>query len=183
MPSTAPSLKAYALWLTPSPAERPALDSLIHSLSTHEPLSSPFPAHITLLHPLSLEIPLPALIARLEQTVASTPPLKLELQPAQSGDKYYQCVLSAVKPHNGLASLRTACEQEFGIHDLPPYFPHLSLLYGDLSSERRDEIAAMVKKEYDLPTRVAVQEVQIARCVGTAAEWEVVASVPLKKEG
>ena len=61
------------------------------------------------------------------------------------------------------------------------YFPHLSLLYGDLDKERRDELAKKVNEEMDLRGNVEVEEIAVVDCTGTADQWKTVATVSLSQ--
>ncbi|WVQ94561.1 hypothetical protein IAU59_001641 [Kwoniella sp. CBS 9459] len=184
--SGAPPLNAYALWLVPSLEEQSdRLQSLINELASLESASPTFDPHITLLHPIDISIPLPeiheTLRAAIESASGTAGGLKdftVQLSPAQSGSKYYQSVLAPVKPESKLLALRRECETAFGLKDLPDYFPHLSLLYGELSKERRDEIAKVGNEQGELD-KVEVDMVAIVRCVGTPEDWEVVGTEKL----
>ena len=111
--------------------------------------------------------------------------LELHLEPAQKGDKYFQSVLSPVKPTDDLLDLRRKCQEEWGEEE-KVYFPHLSLFYGDFTPERRDQIALEANKTKDfdiddergkLLDRVKVEEIVIVDTEGRADQWRVVGSV------
>lgn len=66
--------------------------------------------------------------------------------------------------------------------ELPKYFPHLSLLYGDLSKERRDQLAGEAQRrfeEQELRREVRVGAVVVVDCAGTVGDWKVVGRVDL----
>lgn len=82
-----------------------------------------------------------------------------------------------MSPSPELLALRNACADAW--NETRPYFPHISLKYGDVSPVRREEIAEMARK-VSLPKEVIVKGISIVRCVGTADEWEVVDFVPFR---
>ncbi|OCF43404.1 hypothetical protein I317_02703 [Kwoniella heveanensis CBS 569] len=185
--SGAPPLNAYALWLVPSLEEQSdRLQTLINELASLESASPTFEPHITLLHPIDLSVPLPEVHKTLRAAIDATSSKEngglkdftVQLTPAQSGSKYYQSVLAPVKPESKLLTLRKECEKAFRLKDLPEYFPHLSLLYGELSGRRRDEIADVANRQGELD-KVEVDVVAIVRCVGTPEDWEVVGTEKL----
>jgi hypothetical protein len=105
--------------------------------------------------------------------------LSLSLKPAQAGTHYYQSVLAPVAPDEALSRLRGACEKQFKWQGQGTYFPHLSLLYGDLDKERRDELAMKVNQEMSLSDSVDIGDIAVVDCTGTATQWKTVATVSL----
>lgn len=108
--------------------------------------------------------------------------LSLSLRPAQAGTHYYQSVLAPVSPDEALSRLREACEKAFKWEGKGVYFPHLSLLYGDLDKERRDELAQKVNEEMTLVGKVEIEEIAVVDCTGTTDQWKTVATVSLSLE-
>jgi 2'-5' RNA ligase len=84
-----------------------------------------------------------------------------------------------ISPEDDLSTLRQAIESAFEWKSEKPYFPHLSLLYGDLSKERRDELAGKVNEGMALPTSTEIKEIAIVDCTGTADQWRTVGTVKL----
>lgn len=101
--------------------------------------------------------------------------LSLRVKGSEAGSTYYQCVLAAIEFSPALLQLREGCENTWGKIE-KPYYPHLSLLYGDLGRDRREELAGSVQ---GLPASVQIREIAVVRCVGTAEDWTVEASVPV----
>jgi len=96
--------------------------------------------------------------------------------PAQAGETYYQSVLAPIQLNEALLALRKSCEEEFGFDMPSSYIPHLSLLYGDLSRETRNDIAGRVNSQSNpLPRTVNLGEVVVVHVRGTAEEWKMVA--------
>ena len=105
--------------------------------------------------------------------------LSLSLQPAQAGTHYYQSVLAPVSPDGPLSRLREVCEKAFKLQGKGVYFPHLSLLYGDLDNGRRNELAQKVNEEMTLASNVEIEEIAVVDCTGTTDQWKTVATVSL----
>ncbi|WWD16852.1 hypothetical protein CI109_101284 [Kwoniella shandongensis] len=174
------NLSGYALWIVPSESQTPSYQSLISHLASLEPSSPSFNPHITLLHPIPLSTPLDEIHSTLRQAIdrastksGSMTDKPLTLGKAQSGEKYYQSVLAPVEPTPSLLALREEVQSAFRLTGLKEYFPHLSLLYGDLTKERRDELA-LIANEKGFEKEVEVKEVVIVRSVGSAEEWKTV---------
>jgi 2'-5' RNA ligase len=156
---------------------------VIGQLTKHETTSPTFSPHITLLHPISKSIYVDEIASLLSQCVKEAAlrdnKLSLSLQPAQAGTHYYQSVLAPVSPDEALSRLREACEKAFKWEGKGVYFPHLSLLYGDLDKQRRDELAQKVNGEMTLEGNVEIEEIAVVDCTGTADQWKTVATVSL----
>ncbi|WOO82776.1 uncharacterized protein LOC62_04G006262 [Vanrija pseudolonga] len=185
------ALEGHCLWLVPTADEVTRLQSLIDTLASQEASAPTFHPHITLLHPLGKESTSPpqAITSTLEAAVAqfnkargATGPIKLTLDKPVAGEKYFQSVLTPVDESGdksvALRQLRTAVEDAF---DERPavFYPHLSLLYGDLSHERRLELVAEAEKQLEFPREVVVEDAVVVDINGTAPEWKIVARVKL----
>lgn len=167
---------------------------MVQHLTTLETTSPKFDPHITLLHPLPEQIASPSVIERLKRAVKPEKGdgegdwmnWEVEVQRAQSGQKYYQSVLTPITPSPPLTRLReTSAEAlEIDVSSLPEYFPHLSLLYGDLTTERRDELAREAQGELDKAglragSSVMIGEIWLVDCAGVVGDWKVLGKVEL----
>lgn len=72
-----------------------------------------------------------------------------EVQDVAIGQAYFQCVYMRMVPSSQLAKAHEMAAAAFGIpagNGLgKPYMPHLSLVYGDLTAEEREGVAAAAK--------------------------------------
>jgi len=173
----------YCLWLIPDAETEPGLQALIRDLAGLEAGAPTFQPHITLLSPKNrLCDSASGIQEALERAVAATPrargPMQLTLEKPEPGTFYYQCVLAPVVPTEELLALREYTER--ACEDQPPmYFPHLSLLYGDLTDERKRELCDEAAKRHSFPLRITVKEAVVVDVNGVADEWKVVARVAL----
>ncbi|WWC68887.1 uncharacterized protein I206_102823 [Kwoniella pini CBS 10737] len=177
----APQLAAYALWLVPTIQEqKDQFQNLIKELASFEEPSPIFQPHITLLHPIPLSTKLNEIHLKLKESIKSISSkyslneFEVKLNKAQKGEKYYQSVLSPVIPSNTLLELRKEIENQFNLKNLPNYFPHLSLFYGGIKSNRRDELAEIANNRIKEFGNLQVGEIVIVSCIGTAENWEIV---------
>jgi hypothetical protein len=91
-------------------------------------------------------------------------------------------------PSNTLAKLRKECakalDMEEALQNGPAYFPHLSLFYGDLSTERRDELAEEAQGKLNsmaltAETEIVLAGIALVDCQGTVGDWKVIGQVDL----
>lgn len=162
---------------------------MINDLSRSLPGSPTFAPHVTLLAPVALSVPVWEVMTTLQKAIndassrCSLRGLQLELQPAQGGSHYFQSVLAPITPTDPLLILRRACEDAFSIHRPTPYFPHLSLLYGDITDQERSDIADRVNRENRLPSAISVEEVVLVKALGKVQDWEIACTVNLVQDG
>jgi 2'-5' RNA ligase len=114
----------------------------------------------------------------------------------EAGETFFQCVYIKLQKQEseGLLALHTALRRAFGdTQDLAgtSYYPHFSLVYGDLPQEKRKEIiqhlySSQIAKtssqghdEVAGYTSFVSKEIQIVKTVGSSDQWEIVATVPL----
>ncbi|KAI9359338.1 RNA ligase/cyclic nucleotide phosphodiesterase [Zopfochytrium polystomum] len=125
---------------------------------------------------------------RLRDVASRTGPLKLQLTDIVVKDMYFQCVMAKVEESDSLMKLNRECvdillpEQD----RREPYWPHLSLVYGNLSADMK----ARVQKELRALGRwdgggvvgavVEVASIDIWKTEGAPELWTMEGSVALK---
>lgn len=211
-----------ALWLIPtSPTQASSLlqDEINTLTSRTSGASAPFEPHATLLSGLDVErdgsaqevweVFLEALRSwkqqRLEEDDSKA--IVCSLRPPTTRGFYFQCLVLPLEPTAELVSLNQAVAAAFdarrasldtdqGTKARPPYFPHVSLLYADLSvDEAQTEIARMQERgewsrlaedlsqgeesriEFRGSSSRAIEEVGFGRielwnCTGPVSEWK-----------
>lgn len=128
--------------------------------------------------------------------------VRVDFKEVRTGQHYFQCVLAVVKKQPSLLSLNSSLAKEF--NSMADYFPHLSLVYGDLTpDERMDVIEGLIKDGslVDLDGKVGEEgreeergqggclvngvggfvavEVLVVRTKGDSDDWRIVKRVPL----
>ena len=130
----------YHLWLVPAGAPLNRLQGVIDGLA--EEHSGPvFGPHVTLLSGLAADEA--SLIETNRRLAAGLEPFNLDLTIPEAGTTFFQCVYMRVAEDPSLSRTRQAAAEAFGL-PADDYMPHLSLYYGDVSSERRAIILATV---------------------------------------
>jgi Cyclic phosphodiesterase-like protein len=112
-------------------------------------------------------------------------PIKLDPNAATRADTaYFQCVFYPVRlPNAALLDLRLAVQDGLssiaGRQPNPSYFPHLSLVYGELDKESRDGLVRSVDGKGLVSIAWEVADVAVVRCAGNPEEWKIEGSVKL----
>jgi len=140
----------YALWLSPIGEAFDRWQALITELSARLGTTA-FDPHVTLIgpggEPESLQQATRLLALEIE-------PLVLQLGATRLLDEYYRCLFVEVDPSPALSLAQAAAARRFG---RPPgrYYPHLSLVYGDLPEARKQEVIAEIGQRFDEPLPIA----------------------------
>jgi len=129
---------SYTLWLIPEEEKvKTYLSQIINELANkyNGPTLEP---HATLLGdlPLSLE----EVTKGCENFVAKTKPFTVEINIVEYSTTYYQCIFARLKPPPELMSLYDLAKQSMELTNQSIFMPHLSLFYGNISYQQRQEI-------------------------------------------
>ena len=130
----------YHLWLVPAGEAMHRLQDVIGSLA--EAYDGPvFTPHITLLSGLSADEE--SLTRTLRNLTAGLEPFHVTLTAPEAGTTFFQCIYMRVAESASLSQTRDAAGEAFALPS-EGYMPHLSLYYGDVSTERRATILEAV---------------------------------------
>ena len=117
----------FSLWIVPEGEVHRRLAALIAELARR--IGGPvFDPHVTLL--AGLPGPAEGVIARAEEVMCVSKPFPVRFVGPEKGDSYFRCLYLRVAPGPELLALHAAARDAFERRDEPPFFPHLSLLYG-----------------------------------------------------
>ncbi|KAG8858507.1 hypothetical protein FRB96_005178 [Tulasnella sp. 330] len=194
-----------AIWLVPPEGAFKPLEALISEIAAKQ--SSPvFQPHITLLSlPSGSRISSDSILPRKADLPETVP---ITFNKVCAGRSYFQSVLVELKLTAGstleelynavlgldeglLAGANTQSEE--GSRYLRPYYPHLSLFYGDVPMEAREAIIKDLIEEgqvesvdgYPPLTIVGVEggflvvELWIVKCDGPTKDWQVLEKIKL----
>jgi 2'-5' RNA ligase len=109
---------------------------------------------------------------------ASLRPLTIRLTALGSSDEYFRCVVLEADRSPDLLAAHERASDELGVRDRPPFFPHLSLVYGRLSAKDTSR-AREALRSLALPLAFEAQHLEIHRTEGTVGEWRRLAAHPL----
>ena len=143
----------YSLWLEPpGGALLSKTSGFIKQSASHSGARCPlFEPHVTLAGGfVGTEDEARALCTSVVTTLASTTGyLRCDAVEVTCGDRYHQCVYIAMKPTYELLKAHELAAVAFGVApgngNGTPYMPHLSLVYGDLTSSERRVLANEAK--------------------------------------
>ncbi len=117
----------FSLWIVPEGEVHRRLAALIAELARG--IGGPvFDPHVTLL--AAVPGPAASVIARAEEVMRVSNPFLLRLVGPEVDDAYFRSLYLRVEPSPELLAFQAAARDAFGRREEPPFFPHLSLLYG-----------------------------------------------------
>ncbi|KAJ1667372.1 hypothetical protein EV178_001366 [Coemansia sp. RSA 1646] len=186
------SHRKYSLWLCPlagSSAQAHLSGIITHYTKTlGAPLFSP---HATLFSPVIASSDGDALaqvrdyVAKLhgelcKETLRVGIPFKASS--VATGCKYHQCVLLEEQGNPALALANGIARQHWNATNQLDFYPHASLVYGDYTSAKREEIAADVNSK--LPEDIEqlsffAPEIHVVQTTGPCEEWRDIGSIYL----
>ncbi|KAE8211641.1 hypothetical protein CF327_g4614 [Tilletia walkeri] len=134
-----------ALWLVPASSQKPTIKAVQARLRQSHPTSPTFEPHVTLLSGFENADTKEGLDKIWEVTKhevsewskdRSAGPLDVKLEDVTTRNMFFQCILASLHKDEELMALNLRLRKAFNLdHSQPAFFPHLSLLYGDLTPE------------------------------------------------
>jgi 2'-5' RNA ligase len=112
-------------------------------------------------------------------------PYQYELDGISYRDAYFQCVYATYQRTPEVVAANELARQVFPEKQSdPPYMPHLSLIYGDLTEEEKTKtVIPKLEKAFeqrsDYTHTIQVDAIQLWSTQGDVAEWYVVETIPL----
>ncbi|HYW34339.1 MAG TPA: 2'-5' RNA ligase family protein [Balneolaceae bacterium] len=165
----------HALWIRPFGETAFELKQRIRRLSKQygTPMFEP---HITLVSGLYQGET--ELIQLTDTLAGSLSPFQVELKGLGYRDHYYQCLYFKVKNTNSFLNVQKVAGKFFGYESDEGYFPHLSLMYGNIPErEKRRLISTMDKSEY---IRFPIHSLLLIKTEGDVNDWEKIHSAEFK---
>jgi 2'-5' RNA ligase len=168
-------MTALMAWLTPaSGTTRDQLAATIDKLAADHDAPR-FQPHVTVL--VTLDAACDAAARRLASLVADTPPVELAFTAIGYEETYFRSLYLRAAPSAQLQSLQEAGRQAFALDRLPPA-PHLSLLYSDMTEDRKRPIVAGLG--LSLPLTACFDAIELwGRDLRGVRSWYRAARVPL----
>ena len=162
-------------WLVPAAGpERDRLAGAIGRLAA-EHAAPVFAPHVTLVD--AFDAPEDEVSRELERLVAGVPPFEVFLAGFGHEQAFFRSLYLRAEPSARLTALHAAGASAWGL-DLPPYRPHLSLLYSDLPEDRKPAVIAALGMTLPVTIRVDAAELW-TDFREDVARWHRVARVPL----
>ena len=165
----------YHLFVEPEGEMADELQDIIIELAqTHN--GPVFPPHVTIL----ARIPEPSeesAIEHAKDAALALSPITLTLGEVSSEDMYYRALYSRIKEQEALKVYHRLASTAFEMDPNPDYLPHLSLLYGNYSSET----IQAAKNQARLPESrtFVIDKLHLYRTEGEVGEWQKIGEFPL----
>lgn len=161
------SHRRYSLWLMPDVAARERFAALIAMLSTRFG-TLPFEPHVTLLGALAGD---ETDLRRRTRTLArELVPFEVRLLEAKGLDEFYRCLFVEAALGRGLPHAYAAACRIFEQALAPDYYPHLSLIYGNLTVAQKTAVLGEIDRMFDEHVRLEV----VALYETGGAQWRCV---------
>lgn len=164
----------YSIWLMPPSPVRARFARLIDTLSRR--LGTPrFDPHVTLCGTADLHEN--DMLARVEGLAARLAPVPIRLTEVGYTDEYFRCLfVVAERSEQLLAAHRVACEA-FGKPPAADFMPHLSLVYGELARERKEQIIGEIGRRFD--AGFVADGISLCVPAGLPPHWRLLGPFPL----
>jgi 2'-5' RNA ligase len=164
--------KGYTLWLVPTGNAYDKFSNLIKSLA--KKYDAPiFEPHVTLLG--DIEISEEEAVKKTEQLVANQKSFPLNLGSVDYQDFHFRTLFVRAEPTKFLQNLHKRAKQIFQM-DIPPYMPHLSILYGTYPEELKKGIISEIGSTKEASW--IVDKVTLIKG-GEVSEWKTIKEFPL----
>lgn len=135
-----------------------------------------FEPHVTLIG--SIIGPEDAILLKTSQLAAFIPLYKIQLTNLSFFDEYFRCLFLKVRKFEEIIKANLKAQEIFNRKNDPPYFPHLSLVYGNLSRQIKKEIIARTGSNFK--TNFEVKSLHLFSTEGEVKTWQKIAEFKLK---
>ena len=172
----------HSLWLVPSGNANQSYTEII-TATAQELGSFQFIPHITLV--AAMLTGEEDVVQRARQLAAQIEPYQFELEEVSFRDAYFQCVYAKMKLTPEVVAANDLARQVFVERQSdPPYMPHLSMVYGDLTVADKTntvipKITAELKRRSSETQILPVDSIQVWSTQGDVKDWYWVETIPL----
>lgn len=157
----------YSLWLEPGGDIAYKLKEQIRELS--EKYETPkFSPHLTLLG--SLEGSETELTSLTNTLASSSKVFTINLTKAGYRDRFYQSLFIHAEESSELMTLRNTAVGLFEVAEQDGFMPHLSLMYGDISQNKKQRILNLIGREFYLQFKA--KHIALVKTSGIPEDWK-----------
>ena len=156
------------LWLMPPAPTQQRFAALIDRLSRR--VGTPcFIPHVTLIG--SLFSPESEVVRCVEQLASTLAPIPVRLAGLGWSDQYYRCLFMRAEPSAELLAAHREASDRLGVPPEADFFPHLSLIYGNLAENEKTQIVQEIGASFDVSFTAA--QICLCRPVGSPEQWRL----------
>jgi len=157
--------EVYSLWFMPKGQIADDLQALIIELSRR--YSTPkFQPHVTLIGELAL--PPAETIDKIKDLAALLKPFTIRMKEVTYLNEYFRCLFIKAARTEALIHAHSTANKVFK-QDGSEYMPHLSLVYGDLETDTKQEIIREIDKGINI--EFLAKEIYLYNTAGNPEEW------------
>jgi 2'-5' RNA ligase len=106
------------------------------------------------------------------------PPFTVRLTEVDFLDEYFRCLFVRVATTHPIMKANKVARSVFSLEKQPAFMPHLSLLYGNFSSDVKERIVASLGRRFELEFKVSGLHLYLTR--GEPTAWRRVGRLGLK---
>ena len=165
-------MSEYWIFLVPTISQSIEYNRIIKALSKKYKTPN-IDAHVTILGPLKTEEK--ELIKKVKEIAKGFKRIEVEVFGINFSNTVSQCVFAQIKMSPQLLSLYKELETNLKYSNKSPFFPHMSLIYGDFSPEEKSNIARQVK----VNNKLLLYKIVIYRDGPLPSDWKHVAEFEL----
>jgi 2'-5' RNA ligase len=133
-----------------------------------------FQPHITLIG--ELDLPETTVATRTRELAGEIEPFKIKLDEVTYLDEYFRCLFIKVQKSRSLMDANSAARALFDTEETEEYMPHLSLVYGDLTRQMKQNIIRAIGGKIDVA--FLVEEIHLYYTGGQPRDWHCVLQMP-----
>ena len=183
-PYASSSFIGHSLWVCPTGPSKEAYSDIIKETSADLDTFC-FTPHITLVAAIMTSPE--DVVERTRTLAAKLAPYTFEFETVSQKDRYFQCVFAKMKRTPEVGEANQVAREVFQRQSDPEYMPHLSLVYGDFSSDKKEQqiiprLSARIQEAAPDTTTFTVDSIEVWSTQGEASEWYLVETVPLTGE-
>ena len=169
--------RKYSFWFMPTETVGQKFSQIIVQLAEH--YSSPtFPPHVTLLG--SIEAHQEEIISKAQELASRLHPIPFQLTTIAFTNSYYRALLVKVELSTELLVAFQQAKRLFPSSQKTGYMPHLSLLYGDFSTETKKEIIKEIGENFT--DTFEADTLYLYLTEGAASDWQRIRAFPLQRK-
>ena len=116
-------------------------------------------------------------INKTSELAAKVRPLKIELSAVAHLDEYFRCIFIKARRTQNLLNAHSIARVAFGTENGEKYMPHLSLIYGDLNRQTKENIIKNIGCNIDI--LFVAKELFLYHTAGQPKDWYCVSKRPL----
>lgn len=163
------ALREYSLWLMPKDKKAEIFNKLLVD-AARQAKTGIFEPHITLLGGIRLKQR--HIIKNMEKLVSKLTPFKISFIKSGSTEEFYKSVFLECKKTKKLMQANKLAQRIFS-KDYR-YIPHMSIVYGNVSSSTKDKIVNSVSTKLLKSMPFIAESIVLCRAFGKFDEWKLI---------